>query len=175
MSHPATFTHPVDPPSQLAAQHAAHKARQARLRQTTTTRTAPIFRQAEISTIEAVPFNPLPIDTYWRDMWFGDLVFGGPRTEYVSIQQVLTAVAKHFGLTVQQIRSDSRTYAITLPRQIGYYLARQFTKISVEEIARQFNRDHSSACHGIKKIQRMVDAKHPILEDIAKISRALGR
>lgn len=158
---------------ELQTQHEAHKARLARFG--VRPPTVPIFCQAEISTIEAITFYPAPIQTYWEQMWFGDLIFGGPRTDYYSIKQVQDAVAKHFRVSIQQIRSDCRTYHIALARQIGYYLARECTKLSVEQIAMHFNRDHSSACHGVKKIKAMVDRADPIVADIAKINRALGR
>jgi len=159
--------------NELQLQHEAHKARMARFG--VRPATIPIFRQAEISTIEAVPFHPLSMQHYWENMWFGDLIFGGPRTEYFSIKQVQDAVAKHFGISIQQMRSDCRTYHITRARQIGYYLARECTKFSIEQIALQFNRDHSSLCHGVKKIKAMVDRGDPIKVDIAKINRTLGR
>jgi chromosomal replication initiator protein len=46
--------------------------------------------------------------------------------------------------------------AIAYPRQIGMFLARRITRMSLEEIGGYLGgRDHSTVLHGVRKITRL--------------------
>ncbi len=72
----------------------------------------------------------------------------------VTVALIKDMICRHFKLTEQEIISKSRKRAITWPRQIAMYLARRFTDSSLEAIGREFNRDHATVTHSIKRIRK---------------------
>ncbi len=74
----------------------------------------------------------------------------------LTISAITDLVCSHFNITAQQIRSRSRRRAVALPRQIAMYFARKHTDSSLESIGKEFNRDHATVIHSIKKIERQL-------------------
>lgn len=69
----------------------------------------------------------------------------------LTIQQ---AVAKEWAVTVDGLRSKTRTKNLTTPRQIAMYLARELLATQLVEIGNAFGgRDHSTVIHSIEKVQ----------------------
>jgi chromosomal replication initiator protein len=60
-----------------------------------------------------------------------------------------------FGLSTEELRTESRSREIGLPRQIAMYLAKQLTDASLPEIGRQFEKHHSTVMHSIAKIHQL--------------------
>jgi chromosomal replication initiator protein len=73
-----------------------------------------------------------------------------------SIDDILRAVTARFGVKLSDLQSRRRTNAIVVPRQVGMYLARRVTRMSLEEIGHYFGgRDHSTVLYAIEKIARV--------------------
>ena len=71
----------------------------------------------------------------------------------VTPQLVVEVVAEHFGITMDQITSKSRSNDVAKPRQIAMYLCKNMTDASLETIGKAVGgRDHSTVVHGIKKV-----------------------
>ncbi len=78
-----------------------------------------------------------------------------------TIQQV---VAKEWGVTVDGLRSKTRTKTLTTPRQIAMYLARELLATQLVEIGNAFGgRDHSTVIHSLEKVQQTI-AQDPDLK-----------
>lgn len=54
------------------------------------------------------------------------------------------------------MRSKSRSKLNVLARNIAFYLARKHTNLSLAEIGKHFNRNHSTVIKGIANIERDV-------------------
>jgi chromosomal replication initiator protein len=79
---------------------------------------------------------------------------GNGKLTILTIQQ---AVAKEWGVTVDGLRSKTRTKTLTIPRQIAMYLARELLATQLVEIGNAFGgRDHSTVIHSIDKVQEAV-------------------
>ncbi len=73
-----------------------------------------------------------------------------------SIDDILRAVTARFGVKLSDLQSRRRTNAIVVPRQVGMFLARRVTRMSLEEIGHFFGgRDHSTVLYAIDKIGRL--------------------
>jgi len=73
-----------------------------------------------------------------------------------SIDDILRIVTARYGVKLSDLQSRRRTNAIVVPRQVGMYLARRVTRMSLEEIGHYFGgRDHSTVLYGIEKITRL--------------------
>ncbi len=72
----------------------------------------------------------------------------------LTILTIQQAVAKEWGVTVDGLRSKTRTKTLTIPRQIAMYLARELLATQLVEIGNAFGgRDHSTVIHSIDKVQ----------------------
>jgi chromosomal replication initiator protein len=64
-------------------------------------------------------------------------------------------VSKHYGVRLSELLGRKRSRSISHPRQIGMYLTRKLTPLSLEEIGMHFGgRDHSTVLHA----ERVIDA-----------------
>jgi chromosomal replication initiator protein len=77
----------------------------------------------------------------------------------LTILTIQQAVAKEWGVTVDGLRSKTRTKTLTIPRQIAMYLTRELLATQLVEIGNAFGgRDHSTVIHSIDKVQNSITA-----------------
>src|SRR5438552_8316349 len=73
-----------------------------------------------------------------------------------TIRQIQDAVAQMFGLSIEELRTESRSREIAFPRQIAMYLSKQMTDASLSEIGQEFGGKHSTTVmHSIAKIHQL--------------------
>jgi chromosomal replication initiator protein len=72
------------------------------------------------------------------------------------IEAIQQHVARAFGLQVEELSQRSTTRAVTLPRQLAIYLAKQLTDASLVEIGNHFGgKHHSTVMHSVAKIDQL--------------------
>lgn len=77
------------------------------------------------------------------------------RPKHLSPKQIVERTARHFSITVEEIRGPKRDKDIVLPRQVAMYLLRSELHLSFPKIAREVGRkDHTTAMHSVEKIDR---------------------
>jgi chromosomal replication initiator protein len=75
----------------------------------------------------------------------------------LTIFTIQQAVAKEWGVTVDGLRSKTRTKTLTTPRQIAMYLVRELLSTQLVEIGNAFGgRDHSTVIHSLEKVQQSI-------------------
>ncbi|MFL5485699.1 MAG: chromosomal replication initiator protein DnaA [Gemmatimonadaceae bacterium] len=95
---------------------------------------------------------------------------GGSLT-LLTIQQ---AVAKEWGVTVDGLRSKTRTKMLTTPRQIAMYLARELLSTQLVEIGNAFGgRDHSTVIHSLEKVSQTIAQDSDLKSRISRIRNSL--
>ena len=91
----------------------------------------------------------------------------------LSIASIQHFVAREWGVTVEGLRSKTRTKTLTLPRQIAMFLTRSLLGTQLMEIGNAFGgRDHSTVIHSIEKISNALTAD-PIFKARVEKTRAL--
>ncbi|MDW8264806.1 MAG: DnaA/Hda family protein [Gemmataceae bacterium] len=71
-----------------------------------------------------------------------------------TVERIAQRVGQHFHVGVRQLQSRRRTRHILLPRQIGMYLARQLTSLSLSEIGDWFGgRDHTTVLSACRRVE----------------------
>jgi chromosomal replication initiator protein len=89
----------------------------------------------------------------------------------LTIQQ---AVAKEWGVTVDGLRSKTRTKTLTTPRQIAMYLTRELLATQLVEIGTAFGgRDHSTVIHSLEKVQQAITKDADLKARINRIRTVL--
>jgi chromosomal replication initiator protein len=69
-----------------------------------------------------------------------------------SVDAIQEAVCSVCGVSRQDLLSPKRNSRISHTRQLAMYLTRQETSLSLAQIAREFNRDHSTVLHAIRTV-----------------------
>ena len=70
----------------------------------------------------------------------------------VMVDRILSAVAKKYGVTVEDIKSKKKTDNIANARHIAIYVIRKLTPLSLKETGMAVNRDHSTAHASEEKV-----------------------
>lgn len=100
---------------------------------------------------------------------------GEVKTPKPTIAQVARAVAKHFGVTVARIRSDTRIQGLILPRQCAMFLARELTNENCTRIAKYFGRSHhSTVVHACHRLRKMLPDDAALRQHLVQIQQSLG-
>jgi len=65
----------------------------------------------------------------------------------INANTIKKVVAKHYKIDLEDFKSKRKTQSVAWPRQIAMYLCTQLTDMSLPEIGKEFNRDHSTVVH----------------------------
>jgi chromosomal replication initiator protein len=96
------------------------------------------------------------------------------RDNALTLLTIQQAVAKEWGVTVEGLRSKTRTKLLTTPRQIAMYLTRELLSTQLVEIGNGFGgRDHSTVIHSLEKVQEAVTHDTELKNRIQRIRTAL--
>ncbi|MGD1911056.1 MAG: chromosomal replication initiator protein DnaA [Rivularia sp. (in: cyanobacteria)] len=96
-----------------------------------------------------------------------------PQTEKVDATPVaiLSIVADTFNVSIEDLKSNSRRREISWARQIGMYLMRQNTDLSLPRIGEEFGgKDHTTVIYSCEKITQLKKTDH----NLAQTLRQLG-
>ena len=93
----------------------------------------------------------------------------------ISIENVQRSVCQEFGLTLPQLRSKNNSHAISYPRQIAMYLAKELTTASLPQIGREFGgKHHTTVLHSINKITGLRESDRDLNRLLNKIRDSLN-
>jgi len=72
-----------------------------------------------------------------------------------TVERIAQRVSRYFQVEPRQLQARSRARHTLLPRQVGMYLARQLTALSLHQIGAYFGgRDHSTVLHACRKVEK---------------------
>lgn len=71
----------------------------------------------------------------------------------VSVSDVQQFISLHFKISLDQLKSKSRTRTVNYPRQVAYYFCRRYTDRTLADIGKFFNRNHSSVIRGLSQFE----------------------
>jgi chromosomal replication initiator protein len=92
-----------------------------------------------------------PLDVSTIAMYFQEQVEAARPT----VERIAQRVGGYFRVEPRQLQSPQRSRQVLLPRQVGMYLARQLTGLSLEQIGAYFGgRDHSTVLHACRKVEQ---------------------
>ncbi|MCW3047376.1 MAG: chromosomal replication initiator protein DnaA [Solirubrobacterales bacterium] len=93
----------------------------------------------------------------------------------ISVEQIQELTAAAFGLTRDELLSDSRVAGITWPRQVAMYLAREHTDATLPAIGRSFGgRNHTTVMHACRRAAQRLAADPEAFEIVRRLTDELG-
>ncbi len=98
----------------------------------------------------------------------------GRRPVVVTLPAILKLITEEFSVTAKEILGKARTQAVSLPRQIGMFLAREHTEHSLEEVGRFFGkRDHTTVLYAVAKIKERCAKDHAFQSQVEQLGEHL--
>ena len=86
---------------------------------------------------------------------------------------IVLVTAAHYGITREQLKGKRRTNSVALPRQVAMFLMRRMTTLSLSEIGRFFDRDHTTVIHACEKIERLRVVDRTMRETVERLAEAV--
>jgi chromosomal replication initiator protein len=95
--------------------------------------------------------------------------------EELSPEQIVTAVARHYNLSEEQLTGPSRARAVSVPRQLAMFLIREEIGTSLPRIGDLLGgRDHTTILHGCEKIGAQIETDEQLRRDWLAIKEILA-
>jgi chromosomal replication initiator protein len=92
-----------------------------------------------------------------------------------TVARIAHRVGIFFRIEPRQLQSRRRYQNVLLPRQVGMYLARQLTDLSLDEIGAYFGgRDHSTVLHACRKIEAALGRDAALSGAVKQLHADLG-
>ena len=92
----------------------------------------------------------------------------------LTIEEIQTAVAKKYNVTMAQILSAERTQSLVTPRQMAMFISRKLTTKSLQEIAIAFDKKHATILHGVKTIKQRLENEIELKNTLSEIITEFG-
>ena len=132
-------------------------------------------RELEGALVRVVAWSELtgqPIDVPLAERALQDLI---PQTENeIPPPLIMEETAQYFSLTTGDLVSKSRSRPLTHARHIAMYLMRECTGLSLVKIGEIFGgRDHTTALHGINKVEQDMRARDATFRQVQDLTRAI--
>lgn len=91
----------------------------------------------------------------------------------ILISDIVRAVARNHHLTPEQIYSPSRQAVLLWPRWTAQWLAWRLTGQSVSQVARRFNRDHTTLLPALQKVRHRLETDLEFRRVVDKLENSL--
>ena len=97
-----------------------------------------------------------------------------PDMARVDVSDIQRLVARHFNVSEESLRGKRRTDVIAFPRQVGMYIARSTTDLSLADIGGKFGgRDHSTVLHACKRVTQRIQTDSSASGELAELKQAI--
>ena len=98
-----------------------------------------------------------------------------PEQRRVTFQQIFDVVTKYYNVRLSDLQSKKRHKSIAFPRQVCMYLARKYTRYSLEEIGGHFGgRDHTTVLHAVRTVDGDIASDPEVANQITQIENSLA-
>jgi len=99
-------------------------------------------------------------------------VLGPPNEKVVATPEtILKVVAENFDVSIDDLKGNSRRREISWARQIGMYLMRQHTSLSLPRIGEEFGgKDHTTVIYSCDKIAQLQESDRTLAQTLRQLS-----
>lgn len=92
--------------------------------------------------------------------------------QFMKADRIRELVCNHFGVSVENMKSNSRPNCIAWPRQVAMALEYRLTSMSSKEIALRYNKqDHGTVLHAARLVRDRAEAYPSIKAAVEKLEQ----
>jgi chromosomal replication initiator protein len=134
------------------------------------------IRELEGALIRVTAFaslNRQSVDLQLAEFVLKDLI---PETQGpdITAATIMGQTAAYFGLSIDDLCGTSRSRVLVTARQIGMYLCRELTEMSLPKIGQQFGgRDHTTVMHAERKIRSLMAERRAIYNQVTELTNRI--
>jgi chromosomal replication initiator protein len=94
----------------------------------------------------------------------------------ITVQLVQKVVARHYGMTLQQLLERTRRHTVARPRQIAMFLACRMTHASLPDIGARFGGfDHTTVMYARDRVAALMEQDAAFKAEVDNVARAIRR
>ncbi|WP_394940407.1 chromosomal replication initiator protein DnaA [Psychromicrobium sp. YIM B11713] len=94
--------------------------------------------------------------------------------QQITAATILGQTSKYFKLSLEELRSKSRTRTLVNARQIAMYLCRELTDLSLPKIGQELGgRDHTTVIHADRKIRELMAERRTIFNQVTELTNLI--
>jgi chromosomal replication initiator protein len=92
----------------------------------------------------------------------------------ITADQIMEATSEYFGVSIDDLRGQSRSRVLVNARQVAMYLCRELTDLSLPRIGQAFGgRDHTTVMHADRKIRQLMAERRSLFNQIADLTNRI--
>ena len=134
------------------------------------------IRELEGALIRVTAFanlNKQSVDMTLAEIVLKDLIPEGGEPE-ITAPLIIAQTAAYFGLSIEEVTGPSRGRHLVMARQIGMYLCRELTPLSLPKIGAQFgNRDHTTVMYADRKINQLMQERRAVFNQVSELTNRI--
>jgi chromosomal replication initiator protein len=89
-------------------------------------------------------------------------------------EEIMKAVARHYQVSLADLKSDRKNRQLALPRQLAMYLCRKYSHLSLPDIGSLFGgKNHTTVLHAIRKISKTTATDAMLKDSMSKLEAGL--
>ncbi|GIG98052.1 chromosomal replication initiator protein DnaA [Plantactinospora mayteni] len=139
-------------------------------------RIANSIRELEGALIRVTAFASLtrsPVELSLAEEVLRDFIPDGSGPE-ITADQIMISTADYFGVSLEDLRGQSRSRVLVNARQVAMYLCRELTDLSLPRIGQAFGgRDHTTVMHADRKIRQQMAERRSLYNQIAELTNRI--
>jgi chromosomal replication initiator protein len=134
------------------------------------------IRELEGALIRVTAFANMtrsPVELALAEEVLRDFIPDGSGPE-ITADQIMAATADYFGVSLEDLRGNSRSRVLVNARQVAMYLCRELTDLSLPRIGQAFGgRDHTTVMHADRKIRQQMAERRSLYNQIAELTNRI--
>ena len=91
-----------------------------------------------------------------------------------SINDVFTATANYFNVSLIDMKGASRSKNIKIPRQIAIYIAYNYGHFTQSDIGKYLNKDHTSVRYSVQQVESLIEIDESTRKTVDAINRIIS-
>jgi chromosomal replication initiator protein len=139
-------------------------------------RIANSIRELEGALIRVTAFaslNRAVVDLALAEEVLRDFIPDGSGPE-ITADQIMESTSEYFGVSIDDLRGQSRSRVLVNARQVAMYLCRELTDLSLPRIGQAFGgRDHTTVMHADRKIRQQMAERRSLFNQIAELTNRI--
>lgn len=90
-------------------------------------------------------------------------------------ETVIAVISDTFNISIEDLKSNSRRREISVARQMGMYMMRQYTDLSLPKIGEVFGgKDHTTVLYGCEKISQLKENDPDVAKTLRQLSERIN-